>query len=260
MAMGTLSSLRMGLKRPARALDLVTAQRREAEKALLDYAMELERSNKLKEEMERVINNSPVIVFLWKYEPRWPAEFVSENITRLGYEVEDFTSKKIFYGDIVHPEDLEKMHEELARNVESGCDVYTSEYRIFTRSGEVRWVDERTFIQRDEKAEVHLQGIILDITEHKKAEEALLQIEEIHKKEIHHRIKNNLQVISTLLYLESGNFSDQEGNGSFQRESAQGQVHGSCPRKTLPVRRYGKCGLCRLHSGTFAIISSSPIQ
>ena len=53
-------------------------------------------------------------------------------------------------------------------------------------------VDERTFIQRDEKGGIHLQGIILDITEHKRAEEALQQMEDIRKKEIHHRIKNNL--------------------------------------------------------------------
>ena len=213
---GDFKLLTDGIEETRRALDLVTAQRREAEKALLDYAMELERSNKLKEEMERVINNSPVIVFLWEYEEGWPAEFVSENITRLGYEAEDFTSKEILYGDIVHPEDLAKMKKELARNVEAGCDVYISEYRVFTKSGEVRWVDERTFIQRDGKGGIHLQGIILDITEHKKAEEALLQIEEIHKKEIHHRIKNNLQVISTLLYLESGNFSDEKVMEAFK--------------------------------------------
>ncbi|WP_239450944.1 histidine kinase dimerization/phosphoacceptor domain -containing protein [Methanosarcina horonobensis] len=213
---GDFKLLTDGIEETRRALGLITMKRREAEKALLDYAMELEHSNKLKEEMERVINNSPVIVFLWKYKPGWPADFVSENIVRLGYEVEDFTSKRILYEDIVHPEDLEKMHEELEGNVESGCDLYTSEYRIFTKSGEVRWVDERTFIQRDEKGEIHLQGVILDITEHKKAEEALLQIEEIHKKEIHHRIKNNLQVISTLLYLESGNFSDKKVVEAFK--------------------------------------------
>jgi len=213
---GDFKLLTDGIEETREVLDMVTAQRKATENALLEYAMELEHSNKLKEEMERVINNSPVIVFLWKYELKWPAEFVSENITRLGYEVEDFTSKKILYGDIVHPEDLEKMQRELSRNVESGCDVYTSEYRIFTKSGEIRWVDERTFIQRDGKGGIHLQGIILDITEHKKAEEALLQIEEIHKKEIHHRIKNNLQVISTLLYLESGNFSDKKVMEAFK--------------------------------------------
>ncbi len=213
---GDFKLLTDGIEETRQALDMITTQRREAEKALLDYAKELERSNQLKKELERVINTSPVIVFLWKYEPKWPAEFVSENITRLGYEVEDFTSNRLLYGDIVHPEDLEKMTDELEMNVEAGCTDYTSEYRILTKSGEVRWVDERTVIQRSEDGEVHLQGIILDITEHKKAEDALLQMEEIRKKEIHHRIKNNLQVISMLLYLESGNFTDRDVIEAFR--------------------------------------------
>lgn len=213
---GDFKLLTDGIEETRQALDMITTQRIEAEKALLDYAKELERSNQLKEELERVVNTSPVIVFLWKYEPMWPAEFVSENITRLGYEVEDFTSNKLLYGDIVHPEDLEKMAAELEMNVEAGCTDYTSEYRILTKSGEVRWVDERTVIQRSKDGEVHLQGIILDITEHKKAEDALLQMEEIRKKEIHHRIKNNLQVISMLLYLESGNFTDRDVIEAFR--------------------------------------------
>lgn len=158
---------------PTVALDMTKCK--QAEKALRDYARQLEHSNKLKEEMEQIINNSPVIVFLWKYEDGWPIEFVSENVTRFGYEVEDLisTSKKVFYSDIVYPEDLEKVGTDIARNVEAGCDVFTSEYRILTRSGDIRWVDERTFIQRDEKGEIHLQGIILDITERKQAEKAL---------------------------------------------------------------------------------------
>ncbi|WP_440948484.1 histidine kinase dimerization/phosphoacceptor domain -containing protein [Methanosarcina sp. T3] len=213
---GDFKLLTDGIEETRLVLDRITSQRREAEKALIDYARKLEHSNKLKEELERIINSSPVIVFLWKYEEGWPIEFVSENVTRLGYEVEDFTSRRILYGDIVYPEDLEKVEVELARNVGSGCEDYSFEYRILTRSGEVRWVDERTFIQRNEKGEIHLQGVVLDITEHKKAEEALLQMEEIRKKEIHHRIKNNLQVISTLLYLESGNFTDEKVIEAFR--------------------------------------------
>ncbi|AKB12244.1 PAS domain S-box-containing protein [Methanosarcina thermophila] len=213
---GDFKLLTDGIEKTRQALDLATTQRIEAEKALLDYAKELERSNQLKEEMEKVINTSPVIVFLRKYEPMWPAEFVSENITRLGYDVEDFTSKRLRYGDIVHPEDIEKMSAEVKMRVETGCTDYTSEYRILTKSGEVRWVDERTFVQRSEDGEIHLQGIILDITDHKKAEDALLKMEEIRKKEIHHRIKNNLQVISTLLYLESGNFTDKDVIEAFR--------------------------------------------
>ncbi|MCQ1536176.1 HAMP domain-containing protein [Methanosarcina sp. KYL-1] len=213
---GDFKLLTDGIEETRLVLDRVTTQRREAEKALIEYARKLEHSNKLKEEMERIINNSPVIVFLWKYEEGWPIEFVSENVTRLGYEMEDFTSNRILYGDIVYPQDLEKVDVELSRNVENGSEDYSSEYRVLTRSGEVRWVHERTFIQRDETGEIHLQGIVLDITEHKKAEDALLQMEEVRKKEIHHRIKNNLQVISTLLYLESGNFDDEKVIEAFR--------------------------------------------
>lgn len=58
-------------------------------------------------------------------------------------------------------------------------------------------------------------GVMLDITERKKAEEALLKTEEIRKKEIHHRIKNNLQVISSLLSLQAEHFSDRKVKESF---------------------------------------------
>ncbi|HET8686756.1 MAG TPA: PAS domain-containing protein, partial [Methanosarcina sp.] len=146
---GDFKLLTDGIEETRQALDMVTAQRIEAEKALLDYAKELEHSNQLKEDMERVVNTSPVIVFLWRYEPMWPAEFVSENVTRLGYEVEDFISHRILYGDIVHPDDVEKMASELKIHVETGFSDYTSEYRILTKSGEVRWVDERTVIQHN---------------------------------------------------------------------------------------------------------------
>ncbi len=45
---------------------------------------------------------------------------------------------------------------------------------------------------------------------------ALLKVEDIRKKEIHHRIKNNLQVISTLLYLESEKFKDIDVLDAFK--------------------------------------------
>lgn len=213
---GDFKILTDGIEETRHALDMATAQRIEDEKTLRNYAIELEHSNQLKEEIERIIHNSPVIVFLWEYETSWPVIFVSKNVSRLGYYVEDFISRKVFYKDIVHPEDLDKIQNELCRRVESGCNTYNAEYRILTKSGEVRWVDERTVIQRCEKGQINLQGIILDITEHKKAEEALMRMEEIRKKEIHHRIKNNLQVISTLLYLESGSFTDKKVVEAFR--------------------------------------------
>lgn len=213
---GAFRILTNGIEDTRRALGRVTAQRKEAEAALLKYALELEHSNERLQEMEKVINNSPVVVFLWKYEKMWPTEFVSGNISRFGYSVEDFITGKVLFGELIHPEDLGEVEAKLVQNVKSGSKEYTSTYRIRTRDGEIRWMDERTFIQRDRLGKIRLQGIILDITEHKKAEMALLQMEAIRKKEIHHRIKNNLQVISTLLYLEAGNFKEEKVIEAFK--------------------------------------------
>ena len=61
----------------------------------------------------------------------------------------------------------------------------------------------------DKAGNLRLNRLVHDITERKKAEKTLANIEIARKKEIHHRIKNNLQVISSLLDLQAEMFRDR---------------------------------------------------
>ncbi|MDK2833889.1 MAG: hypothetical protein PWP63_976 [Methanolobus sp.] len=120
--------------------------------------------------LESVMSSSPAVVFLWRPEKDWPVEFVSDNISQFGYKVEDFTSGKILYGDIIHPSDLDRVRQEVDKTSKAGFSDFSQEYRVLTRSGQVRWVDERTMIHYNKNGIVdYLQGIVVDITERKQA-------------------------------------------------------------------------------------------
>ena len=126
------------------------------------------------QEAYRIINRSKAVAFLWKNAEGWPVEFVSDNVEELfGYKAEEFTSGKIAYSGVVHPHDLERVGKEVTiYSAEKGREEFTHEpYRVLTRDGELKWVDDMTFIRRDEKGDItHYEGIVLDISERMRAE------------------------------------------------------------------------------------------
>ena len=126
------------------------------------------------EEFEAIINRSPVVVFLWRNAQGWPVEFVSENVCQFGYTPADFYFERVLFSDLVHPDDREWVGDEVKRFSEEGRVEFVQEYRILTKTGEVRWLDDRTWVRRDAAGELtHYQGIVLDITQRREAECAL---------------------------------------------------------------------------------------
>ncbi|WP_440955795.1 PAS domain-containing protein [Methanosarcina sp. Mfa9] len=137
----------------------------------------------------------------------------------LGYSPEEILCGKIHCFDLVHPEDQKELLENQRKLIEDPEKVINHEYRVRHREGTIKWVHEVIQSICDSKGKNWLfQGSIHDITDRKRAEDGLKKAEETRKKEIHHRIKNNLQVISSLLDLEAEKFTSREVVEAF-RES-----------------------------------------
>lgn len=133
-------------------------------------------------ESNKIINRSPAVAFLWENKEGWPVEFVTENVEKLfGYGAREFIDRKISYAQIIHRDDLERVAGEVAgysKTVE--LQKFTHKpYRIITKNGDVKWVNDTTFIRRDPRGIItHYEGIVYDITDRKQAEIKLKESEE----------------------------------------------------------------------------------
>ena len=113
-----------------------------------------------------LLSTIPSIVF--KGYEDWSVDFLDDKIEKLtGYPKEDFNSRTLNWYDIVVEEDIEPIKELFERALEADK-VYLRQYRIRTKSGDVRWIRERSQIVLDEKGELnYVSGIFADINEMK---------------------------------------------------------------------------------------------
>ena len=128
-------------------------------------------------EMERIINKSKAVAFLWRTSDEWPVEFVSDNVRIFGFEPDDFMSGKLNYESIVHPADLKRLQTATKTFMKEKSPEFKQEYRIITKFCETRWVEEYTWLLlNDEGIATHFQGVVFDITARKLAEEKILEV------------------------------------------------------------------------------------
>ena len=125
-----------------------------------------------REELEQIVNRSPSVVVLWLAEENWPVEYVSQSISQFGYQPEDFTSRRLSFRGITHPDDRERVGAEVEAHAAGGHHEYSQEYRIVCADGSVRWVDDHTVVRFASDGSVtHHEGLISDITPRKDAED-----------------------------------------------------------------------------------------
>lgn len=121
-----------------------------------------------------IVENSNTIVFRWRVDPGWTTELVSENVQQFGYKADDLRSGAVAYSTLIHPDDLERVAAEVKHYDESGAESFEQEYRIVCADGRVRWVYDRTVVERNDDGHAHhYQGTVIDITERKEAEKRI---------------------------------------------------------------------------------------
>jgi PAS domain S-box-containing protein len=130
-----------------------------------------------REQLENIVGRSPAVAFLWRTDEQLTVDFVSSNVSQFGYEPEEFLNGRLHYAAIVHPEDRDRAVADAARHVAAGTSEFVQEYRILTKTGEQRWVEDHTWVPRDSDGTItHHQGIIVDVTERKLAEAEVAQL------------------------------------------------------------------------------------
>ena len=119
----------------------------------------------------------------------------------------------------VHPDDRDRILSPWIIDAKAGRS-HTDQFRIITSHGEIRWLHVRTAPMFSKQGElIGHTGTIEDITHQKLADEQIrtsLQEKEALLKEIHHRVKNNLQIISSLIYLQAQRIDDPKMRQIFE--------------------------------------------
>ncbi len=147
--------------------------------AVQDVTEQVEAQQALRESEQRfktLVQNIPGISYRCACDEHWTMQYISDEVQNVvGYPAADFVGNAVrSFASVIHPDDRQLVEAAVARGVKARR-PFTIDYRVVHADGATRWVYERgqgIFTDAGELA--GLDGVIVDVTEQRVAQEAIV--------------------------------------------------------------------------------------
>ncbi|MFP4152991.1 MAG: PAS domain-containing protein [Alkalispirochaeta sp.] len=181
----------------------------------------LQREREIERRLSLILEGSRIGSWSW-YVPSGAVEIDARWAEMLGYldhELQPMTRKR--WADLCHQEDWQAAGRRMADHLQGASEYFSAELRMRHKVGDWRWVFAKgQVLERDAVGKpVRMMGTLTDITEVKEEERDLRQDAEEHDvaihrrdllmREMHHRVKNDLNLIRSLFSLQASSVQDR---------------------------------------------------
>jgi len=186
-------------------------------------------------QFRNMVDNVPGIVYrrVLHADGRTTFPYISHLAHKVWFNPESVKANPVLVKDIIHRDDQELWQNSLQKSA-SDLSVLDVELRVELPSGEVKWAHAIARPHLRDNGDIVWDGVAIDVTERRRAQEqieASLSQKEVLLQEIHHRVRNNLQVISSVLSLQANLATESSVvnalRESQRRVSVMARVHNS---------------------------------
>lgn len=130
---------------------------------------------------EVLVEQIPAVVYVDADDEASSALYISPQVEEmLGYTQEEWLEDPDLWAKLLHPEDRERALAEANRTRTTG-ETFDAEYRLVARDSRILWIHDKA-VRVEVESSVVWQGVLLDITERKRAREEICRSEELFRK------------------------------------------------------------------------------
>jgi diguanylate cyclase (GGDEF)-like protein/PAS domain S-box-containing protein len=133
---------------------------------------ELSRLQEAEAKFRLLVEQIPVVTYIDAADEHSSTIYISPQVTDvLGYSPAQWLADRGLWAKLIHPDDRERLRAEHIRTNATG-DPFRAEYRMVARDNRLVWVRDEASLVRDEQGRPKFwQGVMVDITDQKRAEE-----------------------------------------------------------------------------------------